>query len=52
MKSAQEAVDGGITDAVIAGLQSLAHKNACQGLMAMRGKVKFGLTWQQLKDDR
>lgn len=52
MKSAQEAVNGGITEAVIAGLEKLARQKAYKELIAMRGKVKFSKTWQQLKDDR
>jgi hypothetical protein len=33
------------------GLELLAAHDAYEGLQKMRGKVKFGLTWQEMRGD-
>lgn len=38
-----------LTEAVRDALQDALHRQACQELIALRGKVKFDLTWQQVK---
>jgi len=43
----------GVADTVREALQYLAHKRAWERLAALKGKVKFDLSWQELrgKDD-
>ena len=52
LEKAQEASGTGITQTVRTGLQLVAASNAYAKLRQLRGKVKFSLTWEELKDDR
>lgn len=38
-----------LTEAVRDALEAALHRQACQDLLALRGKVKFEYTWQQVK---
>jgi hypothetical protein len=50
--SAQKETGTGVTETVREGLRKLASQRAQRELLAMRGKVKFSLTWQDMKEDR
>jgi hypothetical protein len=52
LEKAQEATGTGITQTIRTGLQLVAASQAYDRLLELRGKVKFSLTWQELKDDR
>jgi hypothetical protein len=52
LEKAQQATGSGITQTVRTGLQLVAASQAYDRLLELRGKVKFSLTWQELKDDR
>jgi hypothetical protein len=52
LKKAQEASKAGITDTVRMGLELLVTSDAYRQLREMRGKVRFPLSWKQLKDNR
>jgi len=52
LAKAQQATGSGITQTVRTGLQLVAASQAYDRLLELRGKVKFSLTWQELKDDR
>jgi hypothetical protein len=52
LEKAQKATGSGITQTVRTGLQLVAASQAYDRLLELRGKVKFSLTWQELKDDR
>jgi hypothetical protein len=52
LRQAQRATGAGITETVRAGLRSLAAAEAREHLLRRAGKVRFGLTWQEMKDDR
>jgi hypothetical protein len=52
LEKAQEATGAGITQTIRTGLQLAAASLAYDRLLELRGKVKFSLTWQELKDDR
>ena len=52
LEKAQEASGTGITQTVRTGLQLVAASNAYAKLRQLRGKVKFSLSWEELKDDR
>jgi hypothetical protein len=52
LEKAQAASGTGITQTVRTGLQLVAASNAYAKLRQFRGKVKFSLSWEQLKDDR
>lgn len=52
LERAQEASGTGITQTVRTGLQLVASSNAYAKLRQFRGKVKFSLSWEELKDDR
>ena len=52
LEKAQQASGAGITQTVRNGLQLLAASRAYDRLLEMRGKVRFGRTFQELKDDR
>lgn len=51
LRKATEATKGGATSTVRAGLKLLAARRAYDGLLALRGKVKFSMTWQELRGD-
>lgn len=52
LQRAQKASGAGITQTVRTGLQLLAASDVYERLLQMRGKVRFGRTWQELKEDR
>jgi hypothetical protein len=49
LERAQRATQAGVTETLRAGLRELAAADAFEGLKGLRGKVKFGMTWQELK---
>ena len=51
LRRAQRATKAGATPTVRKGLELLAAHDAYEGLRKMRGKVKFGLTWQEMRGD-
>ena len=52
LKKAQAATKAGITETVRTGLELLIASNAYRQLREKRGKVRFSLSWKELKDDR
>jgi hypothetical protein len=52
LEKAQRATGSGITQTVRTGLQLVAASEAYERLRRFRGKVRFSLTSDQLKDDR
>jgi hypothetical protein len=52
LEKAQQASGAGITQTVRTGLQLLAASQAYDRLLQMRGKVRFGRTFEELKEDR
>jgi len=51
LRRAQRATKAGATPTVRKGLELLAAHDAYEGLRKMRGKVKFGLTWQEMRGE-
>lgn len=51
LRKAQRATRSGATPTVRKGLELLAARDAYDQLLKMRGKVKFGLTWQEMRGD-
>lgn len=49
---AQAETGKGVTETVREGLKRLASARAQKELLALRGKVKFSMTWQEMKEDR
>lgn len=52
LAAAQEYVGGGVTETVRAALAKLRSARAQQKALELRGKVKFSMTWQEMKYDR
>jgi hypothetical protein len=52
LEKAQEASGTGITQTIRTGLQLLAASHAYDRLLQLRGKVRFGRTFKELKEDR
>jgi hypothetical protein len=52
LASAQKATGAGVTETVREGLKRLASVRAQHELLALRGKVKFSMTWEEMKEDR
>jgi len=52
LEKAQQATGAGVTQTIRTGLQLAAASQAYDRLLELQGKVKFSLTWQELKDDR
>lgn len=50
--AAQEYVGGGVTETVREALKRLRSIRAQQELLKLRGKVKFDMTWREMKYDR
>jgi hypothetical protein len=50
--SAQKETGTGVTETVREGLKKLASLRAQRELLALRGKVKFSMTWEEMKEDR
>ncbi len=51
LQRAQRATKSGATPTVRKGLEVLAAKDAYEGLRKLRGKVKFGMTWKELRGE-
>jgi hypothetical protein len=49
---AQKAAGAGITETVRRGLELLAASEAYEGLRKMRGRVKFSIDLNELREDR
>jgi hypothetical protein len=52
LEKAQTLTGAGVTKTVTEGLKRLASMQAQQELLKLRGKVKFDMTWQEMKYDR
>lgn len=52
LAKAQRATHGGITETVRKGLQVLAAGEAYDELLKLRGRVKFSVDLNQLREDR
>lgn len=52
LASAQELTGEGVTETVRTALKRLAAARAQQGLLELRGKVRFSLSIDELRDDR
>jgi len=50
--AAQEYVGGGVTETVRMALATLRSAGAQRRALEFRGKVKFSMTWQEMKYDR
>ena len=51
LEQATRATKSGITPTVRMGLKLLAAQDVYDRLLKMRGKVRFGLTWQEMRGD-
>ncbi len=51
LESAQSYTGAGVTATVTEGLRRLANIRAQQELLKLRGKVKFSMSWQEMKGD-
>ncbi len=51
LERAQAYTGEGVTQTVTAGLKRLASIQAQQEALKLRGKVKFSMTWQEMKYD-
>jgi hypothetical protein len=52
LEMAQELTGEGVTETVRAALKKLASIRAQRRLLDLRGKVKFSMSWQEMKYDR
>lgn len=52
LEGAQAYTGQGVTETVRAALAKLRSIRAQQELLKLRGKVKFSMTWQEMKYDR
>ena len=52
LERVQEFTGTGVSDTVRAALKRLDSFRAQQELLKLRGKVKFSMTWQEMKYDR
>ena len=52
LEKAQAYTGEGVTQTVTQALRRLASLQAQQELLKLRGKVKFSMTWQEMKHDR
>jgi hypothetical protein len=50
--AAQDYIGGGVTETVRAALARLRSDRALKKIRDLRGKVKFSMTWQEMKYDR
>lgn len=48
---AQRTTRAGITPTLRKGLERLATDNVYENLRKLRGKVKFGMTWQEMRGE-
>ncbi len=52
LEKAQKAARAGVSETVRKGLELLAASEAYDGLLKMRGKVKFSVDLKELRQDR
>jgi hypothetical protein len=52
LRQATRATKSGITPTIRMGLRLLAAQDVYERLLKLRGKVKFGLTWQEMRGDK
>jgi Arc/MetJ-type ribon-helix-helix transcriptional regulator len=52
LEAAQEYTGAGVSETVRAALLRLRSDSAQKKALALRGKVKFSMTWQEMKYDR
>jgi hypothetical protein len=52
LAAAQDYTGAGVTETVRVALKKLRAIRAQQELLKLRGKVKFDMTWQEMKYDR
>jgi len=52
LEAAQEYIGAGVTETVRVALRKLRSERASKRLHDLRGKVKFSMTWQEMKQDR
>ncbi|HKM99233.1 MAG TPA: hypothetical protein VJX23_01860 [Candidatus Binataceae bacterium] len=52
LAKAQKAAKAGISETVRKGLELLAASDAYDGLLKMRGKVRFSIDLNELREDR
>jgi len=52
LAAAQDYTGAGVTETIRAALRRLRSDRAQQKAMDLRGKVKFSMTWQDMKHDR
>ena len=48
LRAAQELTGKGVSETVREALGRLAHERASKRLLALRGKMKFALSWEEL----
>lgn len=51
LRRAQKATKAGTTPTLRRGLELVAARNVYDRLLALQGKVKFGMTWQELRGE-
>ena len=51
LRRARRATKSGATPTVRKGLELLAAQDVYDRLLALEGKVKFGLTWQEMRGE-
>jgi len=51
LRKAKEATRAGVTPTVRMGLKLLAARRAYERLLDLQGKVKFSLTWQEMRGE-
>jgi hypothetical protein len=51
VRRARRATHAGITPTVRQGLEILAKQDVYDEMLRMKGKVKFGMTWQELRGE-
>ncbi len=51
LAEAQAATGKNVTETVRLGLEELRRRQAFEGLRRLRGKVRFSMTWQEMKGD-
>lgn len=49
LRRARRSTRSGITPTVRQGLELLAKQDVYEELLRLKGKVKFGLTWQEMR---
>ena len=52
LAAAQDYIGGGVTETVRAALAKLRSDRAQKKALELRGKVKFSMSWQEMKYDR